>query len=279
MIDLHIHTTYSDGTDSPAQIVEEALRLGLTAIAVTDHETLSGVKPTIAAAEGCGLEVVPGIEISTDCEGHEVHIVGLFVDEDNAALAEEAEKICEGRIGRNFAAVKLLREKGYDISDDDLLAYGSDRVLTKGNVAEILVNKGYADDLRDAIDRFLVRGGIAYSERYKPEPERVIELIHGAGGLAFVAHINQIDRKDLSNGVRITRHIINLGADGLETRYSEYDDETRMAAEGIAKEFGVLRSGGSDYHGTLKKGLFLGTGYGDLQVPGEYLAAIKARHR
>ena len=166
-------------------------------------------------------------------------------------------------------------EAGVDISHEELSAYGEERVLTRGNIAEILVKKGYAKDVKEAMNLYMRRGKVGYAKRVLPEPEECIQLLHGAGALVFVAHLHQIDGSDPEKCIRICRALIDMGADGLETRYCEFDDKWREITEQIAEETGCLRSGGSDFHGSLKKNLELGTGYGDLHVPEYFLEEME----
>ncbi|MCD8124897.1 MAG: PHP domain-containing protein [Lachnospiraceae bacterium] len=276
-IDLHAHTCCSDGSLSPTELVQLAAERGLVALAVTDHDTVAGVAEALAAGERYGVEVIPGIELSTMEEGYDVHMVGLFVDPENPGLQEALAEIVRRRIQRNERMVDRLIGLGLPISREDVAAQGGG-VLTRGNLAQILVEHGAAPSVREAMNRYLVKGRPGYEPKVAPTPAEAAEILHRAGGLAFVAHFHQIDRGDLVHSAEIARSILRAGADGLETRYSEFTPEMQGMAEEIAEEFGCLRSGGSDFHGKLKPGLELGTGYEDLRVPYSYLQAMK-EHR
>ena len=274
MIDLHAHTSCSDGSFSPAQLVRLAAEKKLTAVAVTDHDTTAGLAEACRAGAEAGVEVVPGIEFSSEYEHRTVHLTALFIDAGNEDLQRGLAWAKEQRDGRNERMLRKLRDAGFDI-DPARLPAEEGRVLTRGNIAQLLVDKGYAASVKEGMTEFLVRGKVGFVEHEMLSPADCIRLAHAAGGRIFVAHINQIDRKDPENGARIAETIIRIGADGLETLYAEYDLYVNRLAEGIAVRTGCLRSGGSDFHGALKPGLELGTGYGDLYVPDLFLTRIR----
>lgn len=276
LCDLHNHTTASDGSFAPAELVDYAHKKGAAAIAVTDHDTIEGLAEAMARGEEIGQYVIPGIEITTNHEEREIHIVGLFVDYKNAEFDAAVEKMAKTRDMRNYQMVEKLKNAGLNICWDDMKRFEG-CILTKAHIGRILIERGYANDLKEAMNKYMYKGTIGYVARVVPKPEECIELIHMAGGLAFVAHTNQIDPSSREHSVSICRYLIEHGADGLETRYCEFDDDWRSRTEAIAKEYGVLRSGGSDFHGTYKKGLDMLTGYGDLSVPYEYVEAIEKR--
>jgi len=270
-VDLHAHTNRSDGTLTPVELVRLAKEKGLAAVAVTDHDTTAGVEEALAEGERIGIRVIPGIEMSTSLDGCDVHLIGLFVDIHNAALQDRLHEVLEDRNERNKHSVRHLQEKGFLVSQRDLDAYGADKILTRGNIAEILVKKGYAEDIKDAMEKYMCRGKVGYARRRVPDPSECIRLLHNAGARVFVAHLHQIDLKDPEHSMDICRRILAMGADGLETEYCEFDEVWKVRAKEIAGEYDCLESGGSDFHGSLKKGLELGTGYGDLFVPAAFL--------
>ena len=272
-IDLHTHTTASDGSLTPTQLVELAAAKGLWAVAVTDHDTTAGLKEAMEAGERLGIRVVPGIETTCRMEDQDVHIVSLFIHPDHPALQEMARWMTESRRRRNEQLMDRLMAMGLPISWEDLKGVTSAQ-LGRAHMGRVLVDRGCAKDLTEAIGRYMSRGTPGYVPRETPAVDWCIQVTHQAGGLAFVAHINQICRKDPQRSLYLCRKALELGPDGLETRYCEYDDFWREKAEAFAREFGLLRSGGSDFHGRFKPGLELGTGYGDLQVPLEYLEAM-----
>ena len=274
LCDLHTHTTASDGSFEPEESVRLAKSLGAAAIAVTDHDTIAGLARAQAEGERIGQKVIPGIEITTRMDGCEIHIVGLYINHRDEAFAERVHQLGRTRDQRNERMIERLIEHGFRISWEDFRQYEGS-VLTKAHIGQILVERGYAQNVTEAMNTYLRKGGVAYVERETPPPQECIRLIHLAGGLAFVAHTNQIDRADRDHSESICRRLLGLGADGLETRYCEFDEDWNARTERLAQEFGCLRSGGSDFHGTFKKNLQMLHGYGNLEVPYEYVEAME----
>lgn len=277
-IDLHAHTTASDGSCTPTQLVELAARKGLAAVAVTDHDTTAGLAEALAAGERLGVRVVPGLETSTHVEDQDAHIVSLFIDPDHPAIREMIAWMAQSRQERNRQMVARLQEAGLPVTWEELLAFtgGDPAKVGRAHVGRLLMAKGLARTMGEAFQNYLMRGRCGYVSRQTPSPAQCIQATHRAGGLAFVAHIHQICRRDPQRSLYLCRKTLADGPDGLETLYSEYDDFWRGQAEALVQEYGLLRSGGSDFHGTVKPGLELGTGYGDLAVPLAYLEAMDA---
>jgi predicted metal-dependent phosphoesterase TrpH len=275
LIDLHTHTCASDGSYTPEELVDYAKQKGAAAIAVTDHDTVDGLARAVAHGQEIGQRVIPGIEITTRLDDCEIHLVGLFVDFENPEFHQKVDKMSKTRISRNYKIIQKLSAAGINIQESDLDRF-QNCVLTKAHIGAILIERGYADNLKDAIDHYMKKGTVGYTPREVPPPKDCIDLIHRAGGLAFVAHTNQIDKESREHSVQICRTLLEMEADGLETRYSEFDGDWRKRTEELAAEYGKLRSGGSDFHGTFKKNLDLISGYGDLEVPEEYLFAMQA---
>lgn len=272
--DLHTHTTASDGSYSPSKLVEYAKKKGAKAIAITDHDTIDGLQEALERGVLIHQKVIPGIEITTVAESCEIHIVGLFVDINNEQFCKEVKSLSLSRKERNKKMIDKLSKNGFEINNSDLLEF-KDRMITKAHVGAVLVKKGYAPDVTQAMNTFLRKGGVGYVERETLLPEECIALIHKGGGLAFVAHINQIDKTDKQKSLSICRSLLELGADGLETRYCEYDDFWRKETLKLAKELNKLESGGSDFHGEYKKGLDIIQGYGDLEVPFSFVEIME----
>jgi len=243
-------------------------------MALTDHDTVAGLKEALEAGRDCGLEVIPGIEITTVVEDCDVHIVGLFIDPDHMAIQQQLKFFAESRNRRNQAIIEKLRTAGCNISSVDFEPY-RDRIITRGHIASILTKRGHARDNKEAIARYMVKGAPAYVVRETPSPEDCIEAVHRSGGLAFVAHVNQIDPQDIAHSVAVCKKVIAAGADGLETIYCEYNAFWEEAAEAIAREGRLLRSGGSDFHGIIKQRLNPGSGYGNMAIPVVFLDRMK----
>lgn len=276
IVDLHAHTTASDGSYTPTELVRYAKEKGLSAIAITDHDTVAGVEEASAEGEKLGIRVIPGAELSTRVDDCDVHMTSLFINCKNKQLIKRLDDMAASRQERNYKMVDKLHEAGFQIDRSDLDALGEGKILARGHIAQILIARGYATELKEALRKYLSKGTPGYVQKEVLSPEECIQLVHDAGGLIFVAHLHQIDPQNPEHCKDVARRLIRMGADGLETQYCEFDDAWREATEQIAQECGCLRSGGSDFHGTMKKGLDLACGYGDLQVPYTFLEAMDA---
>lgn len=230
----------------------------------------------MARAACLGLEAVPGMETTLVVDGCDVHLVCLLFDHRHPVMRCELERLAASRRERNLAMVDKLAKAGLPISMEDMACYGK-RAISRGHMAQVLIAHGCASTPKEAIVRYMTKGTVGYVRRRTPDPAAFIGAVHEAGGLCFVAHLHQIDPADPAHCVAICRRLLALGADGLETLYSEYDDFWRQATQDLARETGALCSGGSDFHGDLKPGLELGTGYGALAVPYAFLEAMKQR--
>lgn len=274
-VDLHAHTTASDGSLSPEELVDLAKSIGLKALAVTDHDTIGGVERALNHGKKVDIEVIPGVEISSNFDECDVHLLGMFFDHQNPKLLEALDQMAKARAERNGKMVDKLQAAGIPISREELPSTEGGKQIARGHIAEILIAKGYATTLREALDKYLVKDTVGYVKKEVLSPETCIDLIHQAGGLIFVAHLYQIDPKDPQHSLDIAQRLLQMGADGVETEYSEYDDFWRTASKKLAKDMGVLETGGSDFHGHMKKNLELGRGYGKLEVPYEFVARMK----
>ena len=276
-IDLHAHSTASDGSYSPTELAEHAKEIGLSAIALTDHDTVDGLEEFMAAGKNLHLETIRGMETTVSVDDCDVHLVCLFFDPDYPALKTALQDLAASRDERNVNMVKALEKAGFPISMQDVKQYG-DGAISRGHIAKALIHSKYHDlTPKELIKRYLSKGTVGYVKRRTPDPSEFIRIIHEAGGLVFVAHLHQIDPENPGHCIDICKRLLADGADGLETLYCEYDDFWREQTEAIAREYGVLRSGGSDFHGIFKPGLALGSGYGDLAVPDSFLEQIKKR--
>ncbi len=275
-IDLHVHTTASDGTLSPAQVVSLASEQGLQAIAITDHDTVSGYAQAAEAAAELGLEVIPGIEVSTKWEGP-IHILGYFIDPDSPQLVHTLQGLVEDRDARNEKMAALMATDGLSVSYEDMkVRFGP--VIGRPHFGRILVELGLASSVSDAFDRYIEKGQKYYMPRSFLSLEESISLIRGAGGIAVLAHPFQYRRDDA--GLReLIRRGISLGMEGMECRYSGYSPVQTAYLEALAEEYGLLKTGGSDFHGLSKPHIALGRGTAEevLFVPGDYLQSLKER--
>ena len=271
-IDLHVHTTASDGTASPKEAVKLAKEAGLSAIAITDHDTVSGYAEAAEAGAKYGLEVVPGIEISTKY-GRAVHILGYYIDPDSDKLAPVLEWVVRDRDERNRKMAELMAADGLPVSYEEMhRRFGA--VIGRPHFAEVLVELGLAKDVRDAFDRYVEKGQKYYLPRNFLSIERSIEIICQAGGVAVLAHPFQYKLDDA--GLReLIEHCMESGLRGMECRYSGYSREQCKYLGHLAEEYGLIKTGGSDFHGEVKKHISLGIGTGSLEVPYKYLEKLR----
>ncbi len=252
-VDLHIHTTASDGSLTPAQVVSRAARLALKVIAITDHDSTAGVPEAQAAGQAGGVEVIPGVEINTDVPHAEVHILGYFVDPGHGELQDQLTRIREGRVGRARKMAAVLAEMGAPVRFERILEIAGEGSVGRPHVAQALVEAGYAHGYQDAFERFIGRNSPAYVERMKFSPVEACALIRRAGGLPVLAHPVFFDRygtiKSAIDLDEMLPQMINAGLVGLEAYYPNYDAITTEYLLGIARRYGLLVTGGTDYHG------------------------------
>jgi 3',5'-nucleoside bisphosphate phosphatase len=277
VIDLHTHTTASDGTASPAELVAAAVGAGLSAVAVTDHDVTFGAAEAVAvaAATGAPIEVVPGVEVSAEWPRGQMHLLGLFIDPEDRAFRGWLEEILGGRDARNARIVARLRELGVDVELAEVEAVAGEGAVGRPHIAQVLVAKRAAASLREAFDRFLGKGAAAYFDRLRATPVEAIARIHAAGGLAVLAHPHYCGAADEAELTAWVGELAEAGLDGVEVRYSTFTAADRQVAERLARRFDLLPSGGSDFHGANKPEVRLGRGRGDLAVPREYLERMK----
>lgn len=273
-IDLHIHTTASDGSQTPDRIVELAREQGLPIIAITDHDTMSGVAQAQAAGAKLGVEVIGGIEISTDYRGEDVHLLGYFLNPESEALRPVLDWNVSSREKRNEIIVSALAEDGCPISIDSLRAAYPGTVIGRPHIAEVLVTCGWAESISDAFRRFLGKGCPYYRDRPRMPFREAAEVILRAGGVPVLAHPLQYGYSSeeleefIADGAR-------CGAKGLEVYYTGYTPEQRERLMNLGRKYGLIFTGGSDYHGDRKPHIQLGTGTGDLRVPETCAADLK----
>lgn len=274
IIDLHVHSSASDGTFSPRALLAEAKKAGLAAMALTDHDTMDGIEEAAAAAGELGIELVPGVEISTEYRGCEIHVLGYYVSAAYPRLKAMLEEFREFRATRNERMVKRLNEEGFSITMEALAEKFPDSVLTRAHVARYLCETGQLPDIRTAFAKYLGENCPCYINRPKISPVDAVTLILEAGGIAVLAHpvLYSLTEEDLRQMILEMKH---AGMCGLEAVYSENtaDDEAHMRA--LAEEYGLLLSGGSDFHGKNKPDIKLGTGKGSLRIPYAFLQNLK----
>lgn len=272
-IDLHVHSTFSDGTNTPQELVSLANKIGLSAMALTDHDTCEGVPFARAAAKGTPLKVIPGIELSTEYHHTEVHIVGLNIDPDNRELLEATREFRHKREHRNELMIELLRQQGFSITMEELIADNPDAVITRANIARFLVDHGEIGSVNHAFERYLGDDCSCYVPREKIPPARACTLIQQAGGIPILAHpvLYHMKKAQLE---QLIQELIPYGLKGMEVYYSTYDRGQTKDMKNLADEYGLVATGGSDYHGDNKPYIHLGTGKNNLNIPDSILSKL-----
>ncbi len=275
-IDLHVHTTASDGTLTPAAVTARARGLGLAAIAITDHDTVEGVAEAMRAGKELGVEVVPGIELSCYYQGREVHVLGYFIDIASASLAETIRAVTENRKARNHIIAERMAADGLPVSIDELKRRFPHTVIGRPHFAEVLVEHGLADSVSDAFARYLNRGRPYFEPQKRMNMDEAAAAINAAGGLAVLAHPYQY-RYSEAEMRRLFADFKSCGGTGIECFYSGYDAEKSAFLTSAAAELGMCVTGGSDFHGSVKPDIELGSGKGGLNVDRELLNKLKER--
>ncbi len=265
-VDLHAHSTASDGSKSPTAVVAAAKAAGLSALALTDHDTMDGVAEAVAAADKFGIRVVPGVELSATDGQREVHLLGLHIQRANA-LEDSLRTFRERRHARALQIVEKLNALGVPISFDDVLARAGDAAIGRPHIARVLIESGWARDSRDAFDRYLGSGRPAYVPKHRLSVADAIALVHAGGGIAILAHPGPEGRRET------IERFVALGLDGVEVRHPGHTAEDTNRLTALTEFFGLVPSGGSDWHGSAEGPRVLGV----MRVPLSWLEQQDAR--
>ncbi len=272
-IDLHTHSTASDGTLRPAELMRAASKAGLSAIALTDHDTFDGLPEARAEAEKIGLTLVPGCELSLDYNGLPTHVLALFVDERPGHVTRDLSRVRAARTRRNEAMLEKLRSVGVRLDPEDVRRRAGG-VVGRPHMAQAMLDAGVVRSFEEAFTRFLGAGGLAYVPKAKLTPVEAIRSIHADHGLAVLAHPYLLSRQP--ERIRaILEDLTGLGLDGVEAYYTEHSEQYTELIADLAAELGLLVSGGSDFHGDVKPSVALGRGRGGLFVRGELLERME----
>ncbi|MBQ8752205.1 MAG: PHP domain-containing protein [Clostridia bacterium] len=271
--DLHTHSTFSDGTFTPTQLVEEAVRIGLSAVALSDHNTVAGLPEFLAAAEGKPILAVPAVELSTEHNGHELHIVGLFLPVEHFADVTEFVDLPRRRKEEsNRALVQALTEAGYPLDYEEIKCQSAGYV-NRANIAAAMVKKGYVASTKEAFDGLLSEEMGYYTPPKRLSAVEAIEFLRAVGAVPVWAHpYLSVPADDVP---AIAKEANAHGLVGIETRYATYTPEQTAAACRVAQQLELKESGGSDFHGANKPKIQLGRGLGDLCVPYAFAQTLK----
>lgn len=279
IIDLHTHSTCSDGTYTPTELVELAKKIGLSALALTDHDTIDGLEEFQAAGKRNGIETICGIEFAALWAHHhrpEIHIVGLDFDLSHPLLQERMKDIRQSRDIRNRKMCEKLSSIGLHITLEEVAANAGGEIITRAHFANVLLQKGYIKKKEDAFSRYISPWLPGYVEREFLSPELCIRTIKEAGGAVVLAHPT-LYGLNLEQLEELCRELIPYGLDGMECQYSTYSPAETQAITALAEKIGLLPSGGSDFHGKNKPNIHLGSGKGNLAIPYGFWEELRRR--
>ncbi|MEE8319607.1 MAG: PHP domain-containing protein [bacterium] len=278
MVDLHTHSTASDGTLEPAELVRKAMDCGVKALSLTDHDTLSGLKEAAAQASELDMKFIPGIEISADFSPGTMHMLGYYVDADDSVLKQKLSWLREGRDRRNTLILQMLEKQGYPVEMRELEVYAKGESVGRPHIARAMVAKGYVGNEEEAFNRFLAKGGPAYANKERMNPTRAMELVIGAGGLPVLAHPQTLDLNS-TELADLLAELKEAGLAGVETYYFSHSEEEMFLYKHIADDLDLIVTGGTDYHGPGFKGIELGRGLGGMMVPDEVVDRLEEEHK
>ncbi len=277
IVDLHVHSTASDGSLTPRELVAEAKAQGLRALALTDHDTIDGLAEAIAAGIEFDLEVIPGIEISARHEPGSMHILGYFLDYRSQLLASRLQVLQQARAERNPQIVAKLQKLGMNITLAEVARASGGGQVGRPHIAQVLVQKGYVASFQEAFERYIGNHGPAYVSKFRFPPQEAIALIRAAGGVAGLAHPFTLEYTSVGHLRHILEQLQSWGLAALEVYYPEHTPERTELYRQLAKELGLLMTGGSDYHGDIKPEIRLGQLGSGQTIGYEFVARLKAQ--
>ncbi|MGC4096584.1 MAG: PHP domain-containing protein [Nitrospira sp.] len=273
-IDLHLHTTHSDGSCSTAEVMTFAKQAGLTALAITDHDIVDGIPEATAMGKELGIEVVPGVEISSRLGESELHILGYFLNWTDPQLAQRLKTLRDSRHLRNPKIVQRLNELGIPITYEEVRALAGTESVGRPHIARLLMEKKFVTSAKEAFDRYLATGRPAFVDRELPEPAEAVRWIREAGGVPVLAHPTWV--RTSADGLRVlVRDLKAAGLGGMEVHYSTHTPSQTTEYLDLAKQCDLLVTGGSDFHGVTKPDIEVGIGRGQLKVSGKLLDPLR----
>ncbi|UCG38726.1 MAG: PHP domain-containing protein [bacterium] len=277
MIDLHTHSTASDGKLTPTELIRYAKKVGIEVISLTDHDTLSGLEEASQEAARIGVEFIPGVEISADYNPGTMHMLGYFIDPLNVDLADTLAWLRGGRDDRNRIILKKLAELGCPLEMEKVAELAGGDSVGRPHIARAMMDRGYVASFQEAFDRYLGKGAAAYVDREKMTPERAIEKIRSAGGLPVLAHPQTLalGEAELSD---LLGHLASVGLAGVEVYYYSHSERETALYASLASKHNLLITGGSDFHGPGMIDTGLGVGKGNMKVPGSVARRLREEH-
>lgn len=276
-VDLHCHSTASDGTLSPSEVVKLAASQGLSGLALTDHDTSDGLAEAAAEAQRQGIDFIPGIELSCAIDPPAtMHLLGYGIDPTRPVFKEMVTTLLSGRDSRNPKIIARLNELNVAITMDEVRQEAGGNVIGRPHIAAILVRKGYVSSIKNAFDKYLAPGGLAWFDKERLTYSQAIELVHQAGGIVVLAHPIQLRTTNDAQLQQIVKNLVDAGLSGIEVLHSDQDEKWTEKLTALAKQYNLLTTGGSDFHGSNKKDISLGWARGR-RVPREYFDRLKER--
>ena len=275
-IDLHTHSSYSDGSLSPRQLVQLAKKRRLRAIALTDHDTVAGVEEALQAGNELGVEVVPGVEISAQYTPGTMHILGYYIRASHRELQGALKKLQQARAARNPKIIERLQALGLELTTTEVLDLSAGQV-GRPHIARALVNRGYVSSIDEAFERYLKKGAIAYVEKFRFPPEEAIAIIRRAGGISVLAHPFTLGMAKSDELSQLVRGLRKMGLEGIEVFYPNHTEEMAVIYEDVAKRLGLICTGGSDFHGNFRDHSHLGNTLPGQDLDYRILQALRER--
>lgn len=278
MIDLHVHSTFSDGSLTPEELVEKAVQAGLSAMALTDHDGMMGIDRFMAACRQHGLRGIPGVEISVDFSGGTMHMLGYFMRHTDPAVADALIRLRKGREERNQIILERINKMGFALAWHEVSELAKEDVVGRPHFAQAMITKGYVKKKEEAFDKYLGKGKPGYADRTRFSVDESIAMIRDAGGVPVLAHpfTLGLGRKRLRV---LLAELAQKGLQGIETYYSEHSHDQQRFCLSMARDLGLAVTGGSDFHGSMNPNIKLGIGFGGLDIADELVDLLQARRK
>jgi predicted metal-dependent phosphoesterase TrpH len=275
-VDLHLHTTASDGVRSPSNLVNYAKEKGLRAIAITDHDTIEGLEEAMAEGRRINFEVIPGIEISAEYSPGSMHLLGYFLDIHHPLLNERLVYLQKARAERNPKIVEELNRLGIKVTYEDVIKASGGGQVGRPHFAQVLLERGYVRSIQEAFERFLKKGAPAYHDKFRFKAEEAIHFIQEANGVTVIGHPNTLGASGTSELDALLSQLVKEGLKGIEVYYPEHSPAEVATYKFLAEKYGLVMTGGTDYHGIEGNGLEVGVGRGNMKLPYSIVEALKA---
>jgi hypothetical protein len=275
-VDLHLHTTASDGVRTPSEVVRYAKSKQLQAIAVTDHDTIEGLEEALSEGDRIGFEVIPGREISAEFSPGSMHLLGYFLDIHHPFLIEKLKYLQEARAERNPKIVQKLNRLGIQLNYDDVVQASGGGQVGRPHFAQVLLERGYVRSIQEAFDRFLKKGAPAYADKFRFKASEAIHFINESNGVAVIAHPNTLGVNGNSALETLLLQLVKEGLRGIEVYYPEHSSTDIARYKFLAEKYGLVMTGGTDYHGMEGNELDIGVGRGDMRLPYSIVEELRA---